>query len=434
MVPTYEAAAQPPDRRNLSSLPTARQTRFPLRRQARFSLRWAEAYAELSKARLSALVIATTAVGFVLGRPASWSWSALLATLIGSGLAALGVNALNQCIEAERDARMLRTRRRPLPAGTIAARHAWLFGCLASLAGPLVLLAWVNALSAFLTVICQAVYLFPYTPLKTRSALNTLVGAVCGALPPVIGWAAAAGTLAPAAYVLGALLFIWQIPHFLALAWMYREDYRRGGFRMLPDADPSGRRTSHVALLYAVALLPVSLLMYLTGAVGAVYAVGALLLGGVLVWLCIRFCRQRSEEHARHVFLGSIAYLPLLLLLMVLDQRPVPPSAYVESYGFDLSDCRVSRDTLVPAGLPTEGVRAHRPHAHHAGGHGLHPGKNSPSTMTSHTASTKCQYSPQCPSSATMLGVSGARSIRRVSMASGTSPPSTCARCMPVKV
>ncbi len=293
------------------------------------------AVCDLCKVRLNLLVLMTTAVGFLLagGPSADWWWR-LTCTLLGTGLAAIGASVLNQCLEVQRDARMERTRGRPLPSGAIGLRAAWILGLGASAAGPLLLLLLVNPLSAGLASLCAAVYLLLYTPLKVRTPLNTLVGAVCGAIPPMIGWAATDGELGSGAWVLGAILFIWQIPHFLTLAWVYREDYRRGGFRMLPLEDPDGRRTGQVVVLYSLTLVPVSVMLPLLGLAGGTYALAALVLGLALLGLAGRFYRARSTPTARAVFVASVLYLPVLLSFMVadrgaMDRVPGPSGAAV---------------------------------------------------------------------------------------------------------
>jgi protoheme IX farnesyltransferase len=279
-----------------------------------------EAMLELCKVRLSLLVLMTTAVGFVLACREAIEWGRLAWTLLGTALAAFGVSALNQVIEVHRDARMERTRRRPLPSGTIGLRTARLLGLGATVAGPLVLALLVNPQSAALAALCACVYLLLYTPLKARTPLNTLVGAVCGAIPPMIGWVAVDGRLEGGAWVLGAILFIWQIPHFLSLAWLYREDYRRGGFRMLSLDDEDGRRTAQAVLLYGMTLVPVSVTLSLIGLTGGAYALAALLLGLALLGVVGQFYRARSSAAARAVFVASVIYLPLLLTFMVVDR------------------------------------------------------------------------------------------------------------------
>ncbi|MBW7906559.1 MAG: heme o synthase [Phycisphaerae bacterium] len=277
-------------------------------------------YSELSKARLSSLVLLTTAVGFAMAEHDGFRWGRLVLTLLATALAAFGVNALNQRIEVERDRRMLRTCRRPLPAGAVSLSAATWFGVVTAAAGPVVLALWVNWISAGLTLLCELVYVAAYTPLKPRTPLNTLVGAVCGALPPMIGWAAATGGLERPAWILGAILFVWQIPHFLALAWLYREDYARGGFEMLSTRDRDGRATALVALLYSALLVPVSMLLSVGGPTGALYGAGAALLGAALLAVNLAFCRRRTAATARRLFLASVVYLPLLLGLMVADR------------------------------------------------------------------------------------------------------------------
>ena len=287
-------------------------------------------YLELSKARLSALVLLTTAVGFVMATPAVMpgsagiDWPRLLLTIAGTALAAGGANALNQLLEMRRDGLMHRTRRRPLPSGALSPAHALLFALAASYAGLCVLGLTVNLEAAGLALATILIYILLYTPLKTRSTLNTLVGAVCGAIPPMIGWVAASGSLDRGAWILGGLLFVWQIPHFFALAWMYRDDYARGGFKMLPGLDPTGRLTGQVVVLTSLGLLPLGLAVTLWGLAGPVFAVGSVVLGAWFVYVAARLYARPSDAGARRLFLASIAYLPLLLCLMVLDRNTVP--------------------------------------------------------------------------------------------------------------
>lgn len=279
-------------------------------------------FLELGKARLSALVLMTTLIGFFLGSPAAFDWRAAIVAMVGTGLAALGANALNQCIEHERDARMLRTRKRPLPSGLLTLREAWAFAISASVLGPAILAIGVNSLSGFLAALCLLIYVLAYTPMKTRSPLNTLVGAVTGAIPPMVGWAAAAEEISAGAWILGAILFIWQIPHFLALAWLYREDYERGGFKMLPSCDPDGGITCQAVLLHSLALIPATLMLSFAGVTSAVFAAGALALGLGFVALAARLYRERTSANARKVFLASVIYLPILIGLMAVDRHP----------------------------------------------------------------------------------------------------------------
>ncbi len=280
-------------------------------------------FLEFTKARLSGMVVLTAAVGFWLGSPSDTDWLGLIVTLLGTTLAAWGANALNQCLEWRRDARMLRTRNRPLPSGKLSPRSAWFIALLLATAGPLVLLFGTNSLTAALSAICVLLYVLVYTPMKIRTPHNTLVGAVVGGIPPLMGWTAATGQIGVAGIALGAILFVWQIPHFLALAWMYREDYARGGYHMLPLHDTGGALTVRVVLMYCMFLIPTSLVLTLTGATGQIYAGAALLLGIGFLLLALRLYRERSISSARRLFLASVIYLPLLLAAMSLDRGPL---------------------------------------------------------------------------------------------------------------
>jgi protoheme IX farnesyltransferase len=278
-------------------------------------------YLELAKVRLCLLVLLTTLVGYILAGgepgldPIRLGW-----TLLGTALAAFGANALNQCIEVDRDSRMQRTRGRPLPSRRLSRPAAWTFALAAAGLGPLLLWTQVAVLPAALAALCLLMYVLLYTPLKPRTPLNTLVGALVGAIPPLVGWTAASGQLAAGGWILAAVLFFWQIPHFLALAWMYRDDYARGGFRMLPVVDASGRLTCRVILLYTLVLLPLGLSATLVGLAGPISAAGSVMLGAGLLWLALRLHGQRTAVNARRVFLASIIYLPLLLGLLVTDR------------------------------------------------------------------------------------------------------------------
>ena len=287
-------------------------------------------YLELSKARLTALVVLTSAAGFVMATPAGSAgidWIRMLLTLTGTALAAGGANAMNQFMEMRRDALMLRTRHRPLPSGVMSPAHALVFAMATAYGGLAILGLTVNLAAAGLALTTILIYVLLYTPLKTRSTLNTLVGAVCGAIPPMIGWVAVTGRLDPGAWILGALLFVWQIPHFFALAWMYREDYARGGFMMLPVRDSNGRLTGQVVVLTSLALVPLGLAATLWGLAGVVYAVGSVALGSWLVIAGLKLYVTRSDTSARGLFLASIAYLPLLLGLMIIDRNAAPLQA-----------------------------------------------------------------------------------------------------------
>lgn len=291
--------------------------------RARSPLTWAltrlGAYAELSKVRLSSLVIVTTAVGFVLAEPGAVRAGLLLWALLGTTLCAFGASALNQWAEGGLDLRMDRTRGRPIPSGRVGSNEALLVGLGLVAAGGGLLVAQVNVLSAGLAVLVAALYFLLYTPLKQRSSLCTQVGAVCGAIPPMIGWAASRGALDPGAWVLFAILFVWQIPHFLAIDWFYRVDYARGGFRMISAVDPTGRLTGNLTVIYSLALVPISLMAVVVGIGGYLYLAGALTLGLCFLVLGVALHLTRSQDAARRLFLGSLLYLPMLLGLLVLD-------------------------------------------------------------------------------------------------------------------
>ena len=277
---------------------------------------------ELSKPRITQLVVLTAAAGYYLGTRGPFRLGVFLATLAGTTLVAAGTNAMNMIRERDIDARMRRTRSRPLPAGRVSPRAATLFAVLAAGLGLAILVVWVNLLTAALAALTLASYVWAYTSLKRRSTLNTLVGAVPGALPVLGGWTGAGGSLDPAAWALFWTLFLWQLPHFLALAWMYREDYRTAQLQMLSVEDADGQRTARMALLYAVALVPVSLLPSLLGVTRVVYFAGALVLGVAYVTASFLMLRDPNRR-AWGVFVTSIVYLPALLTLAVLDKVKV---------------------------------------------------------------------------------------------------------------
>ncbi len=284
-------------------------------------------WSALAKARLSALVVFTTAAGYLVAPGLERGWEQFLGTVIGTALAAASAAMLNQFAEVRRDARMERTRQRPLPAGHVAPALVLVVGILAAYAGVSLVALFGNLLAAALTLGTIVVYVLLYTPLKPVTTFNTVIGAVTGATPPMIGWAAATGALEPGAWILGGLLFVWQLPHFFALAWLYREDYRRGGFAMLPVLDEEGRVTSETVLLTSLLLVPLSLMGTIFGVAGWWYAAGAIVLGAWLSMLAWRFWRRRDAASARAVFVGSIVYLPLLLILVVVDRGAVGPAA-----------------------------------------------------------------------------------------------------------
>jgi protoheme IX farnesyltransferase len=277
-------------------------------------------YLALTKPRLNFLVVATSAAGYYLGGPSHPDLTAMTLAVAGTALVAGGAAVLNQLYERDTDALMRRTRMRPLPDGRVAPGDAAVFGTTLSLAGLVLLAARANRLSAGLALATLVVYLIVYTPMKRRTPLSTLVGAIPGALPALIGWTASHGSVALGGATLFAIVFLWQIPHFMAIAWMYREDYGRAGFPMLSVIDPEGRRAGKQAVLYAAALVPVSLLPTLAAISGAVYFASALVLSLALLVLAIRFAATRSDASARALFFGSITYLPLIWIVMIANR------------------------------------------------------------------------------------------------------------------
>jgi heme o synthase len=275
-------------------------------------------YLELTKMRLVSLVLLSTAVGFFLASR-RFDGGLFAICLTGTGLVAAGSMALNQWWERREDAQMVRTLARPLPAGKLAPREAFWFGILLSTAGLALLYLQVNLETAFLAGLTLVTYVLLYTPLKKTTSLSTIVGAVPGALPPLIGWAAAAGTTTFEAWLLFAIIFLWQMPHFLAIAWLYRKDYAAAGFRMLSVTDPSGKQVSRQILLYSLALLPVSLLPSALGLLGPLYFLGAILFGLGFIALSIESLKNLDQK-AGVLFRASILYLSGLLILMVLDK------------------------------------------------------------------------------------------------------------------
>lgn len=275
----------------------------------------------LIKARLTGLVLLTALVGFYLGMDSGeMEFSLLFATMLGTGLLASGAAVLNQYLEREVDALMPRTRSRPIPAGQVAADRALVFGGFLAVFGIAQLAIFVNLLTSLLGAVSLTLYLFVYTPLKRVTSLNTVIGAVPGALPPLMGWTAAKGTIDMNGWSLFVILFFWQLPHFLAIAWMYRDQYGKAGYVMLPNVDPTGQRTGWHALLHTVGLLPISLFPVILGLSGNLYFVGASLLTLVFIGLAFSFAYERSDQSARWLFFYSILYLPLLLGLMVFDK------------------------------------------------------------------------------------------------------------------
>ncbi len=274
---------------------------------------------ELVKVRLTGLVLVTTAVGFAVGARGHVDLVLLLHALVGTGLLASGASALNQFLERDLDALMHRTQDRPLPSGRVTPNFSLAFGGVCSLAGLVWLVLATSLAAAALGAVTLVLYVFIYTPLKRVSTLNTVVGAVPGAMPPLIGWAAATDGLAMGGWSLFALQFFWQIPHFMAIAWLYREDYARAGLKMLPVVEPSGLRTGLQSISHSVGLLAVSLSPVALGLAGAAYLVVALVLGVAMLVLAIRFARRLDRLTARWLFLASVTYLPLVLALLAFD-------------------------------------------------------------------------------------------------------------------
>ena len=277
---------------------------------------------ELTKPRVVAMVLVTTLVGFYLGSAGTLLVGTLLHTLLGTALAAAGTLALNQYVERDLDARMERTRHRPLPEGRVAAGEALAFGSLLLVAWLAWLALGVAVLPALVTAAIAVTYLLLYTPLKRVTSLCSIVGAIPGALPPVAGWAAAHGTLGLEPWVLFAIMFLWQIPHSLAIGRMYRDDYARAGFRLLPVVDIDGASTGAQVVSNCLALVPVALMPTLIGLAGPLYFLVALLLGVAFLWSAIGLARSRSASDARRLLFVSLVYLPVLLATMALDKAP----------------------------------------------------------------------------------------------------------------
>jgi len=280
-------------------------------------------YWALTKPEINFLIAIATFAGFYVGRPAQlqdFPFVLLIHTLLGTLLVASGAGALNQYLERRFDAQMRRTRRRPLVTGSLEPSSALWFGVLLSFAGALYLAAAVNVLASLLAVLTLGSYLALYTPLKRTTPLCTVVGALPGAMPPLIGWAAASGKLSLQAWVLYAMLFLWQFPHFMAIAWMYRDDYSRAGYLVLPRGEQRGRFMSWQALVASLALIPVSLSPTVIGGASLFYFLGACILSSGLFYYSVRLAFQRSNVAARRLLMASIVYLPLAFFLSVLDK------------------------------------------------------------------------------------------------------------------
>jgi len=277
-------------------------------------------FAALAKPRLNFLVVASAMAGYAMAGGEAWQAVPLVSTMVGTLLVAGGASAFNQVIERQPDGMMRRTRTRPLPDGRLQPTEALVFAILISLIGCVVLWAGANLLSALIALATLVIYAVIYTPSKRFTSFSTVIGAIPGALPPMIGWAAVRDSLSQGAWVLFGIVFLWQLPHFLAIAWMYREDYTRAGFPMLPVIEPDGRSTARQAVVYTAALLPLSLAPTLIGMAGTLYFGGAFILTLLFLALAVRFALTREVLDARRLFFGSILYLPLLWILMIADK------------------------------------------------------------------------------------------------------------------
>jgi protoheme IX farnesyltransferase len=280
-------------------------------------------FLELTKPRITLLILVCTAVGYSFGFQPPFRLLTFLQVLLGTALMASGTSALNQWYEADSDGKMCRTRARPIPAGRMKRSHGFVFAVLLSTAGFAELWLGANALTAALGLFTLLSYILAYTPLKRRSQACTTVGALPGAMPPLIGYAAASGGLDARALALFLILFVWQFPHFYAIAWMYREDYARVGIRMLPVIEPDGESTAKRIVACSVLLVPVSLVPLLLGMTGLIYSIAAVAAGLGLLHFGVQLVRERTSVRARHVLLASVLYLPILFAIMVIDQQRV---------------------------------------------------------------------------------------------------------------
>ncbi len=308
MEPVTDASSIP---EGFSTAATGRSTRSPSR---------VNDFYELTKPRLNMMVLITTMVGYYMAVKTSSDWARVWSTLIGTGLTAAGSAVLNQFIEREHDKLMPRTRLRPLPGGRVGPTEALVYGSVLGIAGVVFLALMVNPVTAALGLFTLVSYIFVYTPMKRWTTLNTVVGAVTGAIPPVMGWTAVQNSFSPQAGVLFCILFFWQMPHFLAIAILYRKDYAAGGFKMLPVVDENLSVTGRQIMLYGAALVPITLLPTLFGMTGVTYFVAALVLGLVYLSFGIACAGSRERVDARKLFFSSIIYLPVLLTVMMLNK------------------------------------------------------------------------------------------------------------------
>jgi protoheme IX farnesyltransferase len=279
------------------------------------------AFIELTKPRIAFLLVLTSAAGFYLGNTGTFDWILFANTVIAITLLAFGVATLNQFWERDLDQLMKRTATRPLPTKKVTSYEALVFGIAQCAIAEVYLALAVNLLTAILGLVVIVGYVFVYTPLKTRTSASTAIGALPGALPPLMGWTAAANEISLTAWALFAMQFLWQFPHFLAIAWLYREEYAKAGILMLPVVEPSGTITARQIVMFSIMLLPVSLAPFFFGISGMIFLVGASLLGIWMLWASIRTARAKTNESAKKLLLVSVIYLPLLFILMVADKR-----------------------------------------------------------------------------------------------------------------
>lgn len=278
------------------------------------------AFVQLTKPRIAIMLVLTSAAGFYLGAKGNFDIALFVNAMIGIALLAFGVATLNQYIERDIDALMDRTAKRPLPTGKIAPLEALIFGVLQCAIAEIYLFFLANQLTAILGLTVIAGYVFLYTPLKTRTSASTAIGAIPGAMPPLMGYTAASNRITLVAWTLFATQFLWQFPHFLAIAWMYRDQYAKAGILMLPVVEPEGRLTSRQIVMFSIMLVPVSLAPFFFGVTGVIYLAGALVLGTAFLWISVQAALSRSDELARRLLFASVVYLPLLFLLMVVDK------------------------------------------------------------------------------------------------------------------
>ncbi|MGB7209948.1 MAG: heme o synthase [Pyrinomonadaceae bacterium] len=279
------------------------------------------AFVELTKPRIAFMLVLTSAAGFYIGTKGSFDAALFVNSMIGILLLAFGVSTLNQYIERDTDALMDRTAKRPIPTSRITANEALVFGILQCAVSEIYLYVLVNPLTAVLGLTVIVGYVFLYTPLKTRTSASTAIGAIPGAMPPLMGWTAAANEITIGAWALFALLFLWQFPHFLAIAWIYKEQYAKAGIKMLPVVEPDGRITARQIVLFAIMMVPISLAPFFLGFAGLIYLIGATILGVWFLFESVQTARAKTVERARRLLMVSVLYLPLIFGLLVIDHR-----------------------------------------------------------------------------------------------------------------